>query len=179
MAGPTGLRLLSPSPLCSLGGLCSPAAFLPRGWEKPALGKGLLGPWPPAPPPALLWNLMYLKTHTQIFMAQPGSALRHSQAGAAKKKKKKNRSSGLFTALVLWSFSCFLCLSRTPGLPRPWGPRVQAFGSGSWQMSYLFVTERREVGDKSLGKSSSSLALVSVRRLVSIRRVGPGRAWGD
>ena len=46
----------------------------PRGWDKPALGKGLLGPWPPAPPPALLWNLMYLNTHAQIFTAQPGSA---------------------------------------------------------------------------------------------------------
>ena len=28
------------------------------GWDKPAPGKGLLGPWPRAPPPALLWNLM-------------------------------------------------------------------------------------------------------------------------
>ena len=36
----------------------------PRGWDKPALGKGMLGPWPPAPSPALLWNLMYLNTHT-------------------------------------------------------------------------------------------------------------------
>ena len=116
--------------------------------------------------------------HTHTNLHGPTRFCIQAQSGR-RSKKKKNRSSGLFTALVLWSFSCFLCLSRTPGLPRPWGPRVQAFGSGSWQMRYLFVTERREVGDKSLGKSSSSLALVSVRRLVSIRRVGPGRAWGD
>ena len=58
-AGPTGLRRLSPSLLSSLGGLSSPAAFRPGGgWHKSARGKGLLGPWPRAPPPALLWNLM-------------------------------------------------------------------------------------------------------------------------
>ena len=124
MAGPTGLRLLSPSPLSSLGGLCSPAAFLPRGWEKPALGKGLLGPWPPAPPPALLWNLMYLNTHTQIFMAQPGSALRHSQAGAAKKKKKID----LVAFSLPWCFGHFPVSSASPGLqgcPVPGGPEFR------------------------------------------------------
>ena len=108
----------------------------PRGWDKPARGKGVLGPWPPAPPPALLWNLMYLNTHTNLdgptrFRTQAQSG------GGSKKKKKKNRSSGLFTALVLWSFSCFLCLSRTPGLPRPGGPEIQAFGSGSWPMRFV------------------------------------------
>ena len=82
----------------------------PRGWDKPARGKGVLGPWPPAPPPALLWNLMYLNTHTNLdgptrFRTQAQSG------GGSKKKKKKNRSSGLFTALVLWSFSCFFFLS--------------------------------------------------------------------
>ena len=98
----------------------------PRGWDKPARGKGVLGPWPPAPPPALLWNLMYLNTHTNLD--GPTRFRTQAQSGGGSKKKKKNRSSGLFTALVLWSFSCFLCLSRTPGLPRPWGPR----DSGLW-----------------------------------------------
>jgi len=47
---------------------------------------------------------MYLNTDAQIFTAQPGSAPRHSQAGAEKKKnknQKKHLSSSLFTALVL------------------------------------------------------------------------------
>ena len=76
----------------------------PRGWDKAARGKGLLGPWPRAPPPALLWNLMYLNTHTHANLHGPTRF-------CTQLKKKKNRSSGLFTALVLWSFSCFFFLS--------------------------------------------------------------------
>ena len=129
VAGPTALRLVSPSPLSSLGGFCSPAAFLPAGVGKPAPGKGVLGPWPPAPTPALLWNLMYLNTHTQIFTAQPGSALRHSQAEAAKKKK-----IDLVASSLPWCFGRFPVSSASPGLqgcPVPGGPEIQAFGSGS------------------------------------------------
>ena len=129
VAGPTDLKHLSPCPLSRLGRLCFSAAFLPGGWDKPALGKGLLGHRPPAPPPALLWNLMYLNTQAQIFTAQTGSAPGHSQAGAAEKKKKKKID--LVASSLPWCFGRFPVSSsspRTPGLPRPWGPR----DSGLW-----------------------------------------------
>ena len=103
---------------------------------------------------------MYLNTHAEIFTAQPGAAPRHSQEGAAKKKKNKI---DLVASSLPWCFGRFPVSAASPGLqgcPVPGGPEIQAFGSGSWQMRYLFVTERREVGEKSSGKSSSSLALV-------------------
>ena len=132
----------------------------PRGWDKPARGKGVLGPWPPAPPPALLWNLMYLNTHTNLD--GPTRFRTQAQSGGGSKKKKKKKID-LVASSLPWCFGRFPVSAASPGLqgcPVPGGPEIQAFGSGSWQMRYLFVTERREVGEKSSGKSSSSLALV-------------------
>ena len=76
--------------------------------------------------------------HTRRNLHGPTRCCTQAQSGGrSKKKKKKNRSSGLFTALVLWSFSCFLCLSLDSRLPRPGGPEIQAFGSGSWPMRFV------------------------------------------
>ena len=122
---------------------------------------------------------MYLNTHTNLdgptrFRTQAQSG------GGSKKKKKKNRSSGLFTALVLWSFSCFCCLSRTPGLPRPWGPRDSGlwFGKLADEVFVCLLLREGRGEEEAQGKGVQSLA-GCVRRLVSIHSVGPGRAWGD
>ena len=143
MAGPTALRLVSPSPLSSLGGFCSPAAFLPAGVGKPARGKGVLGPWPPAPPPALLWNLMYLNTHTNLD--GPTRFRTQAQSGGGSKKKKKKKID-LVASSLPWCFGRFPVSAASPGLqgcPVPGGPEIQAFGSGSWQMRYLLLREGR------------------------------------
>ena len=92
----------------------------PRGWDKPARGKGVLGPWPPAPPPALLWNLMYLNAHTNLH--GPTRFCTQAQSGGGSKKKKKI---DLVASSLPWCFGRFPVSSaspRTPGLPRPWGP---------------------------------------------------------
>lgn len=153
--GPQTPRPLSPSPLSSLGGRCPPAAFLPRGWDEPAPGKGLSGPRPPAP--AQVSNLMYLNTHKNLHggfvtRAQPGSG--PSQSGGRSKKKKKK----IDLVASSLSFSCVLCLSSDSGLPGPWEPR----DSGLWfgkLADEVFVTQRREVGGRSSGRVQS-LALV-------------------
>ena len=100
----------------------------PRGWDKPAHGKGVLGPWPPAPPPALLWNLMCLNTHTHKF-SRPNPGLHPGTVRRAQQKKKKKID--LVAPSLPWCFGRFPVSSaspRTPGLPHPWRPR----DSGLW-----------------------------------------------
>ena len=120
-AGPTSRRLLSPSPLSSLGGLCSPAAFLPTGVGQASSRKGHFTPLAPGTTPSSpVEPNVFKHTHTQIFTAQPGSA-------PSKKKKKID----LVASSLPWCFGRFPVSSsspRTPGLPHPWGRR----DSGLW-----------------------------------------------
>ena len=122
---------------------------------------------------------MYLNTHAQIFTAQPGSAPRHSQAGAAKKKKKNH----LVASSLPWCFARFPVSSASLGLqgcPCPWGPRDSGlwFGKLADEVFVCLLLRKGRGEEEAQGKGVQSLA-GCVRRLVSIHRVGPGRAWGD
>lgn len=64
--GPQAARTLSPSPLSSLGGRCSPQPSCPGGGTSQLRGRACQAP---GLRPGLLWNLIYLNTHTQIFTA--------------------------------------------------------------------------------------------------------------
>ena len=127
----------------------------------------------------LLWYLIYLNTHThthththtssrRVCDSGPSQFCNHAQSGGPSKTKTKtktqNRSSGLSTAAVLWSFSCLLCLSSdSRAAPVPGGPEIQAFGSRSWQMRYLFVCLLLREGrweEEAQGRGVQSLALV-------------------
>ena len=164
---------LSPSPLSSLGGSCSPAVFLPQGWDEPTLRKGLWGPRPPAHPRSLVvLNIFkhthtHTHTHTHIFteglwlgpipILQPCTVRRAQQ----NKNKNKNTKSIFWplhcrSALVIFLFA--LPLLGLQGCPCPWRPR----DSGLWFAKLadevfvcLFVTDRMVVGGRSSRKSSS------------------------
>ena len=160
VAGPPGLRLVSPSPLSSLGGLCSPAAFLPTGVGEASSRKGRLRPLAPGTTPSSSVEPDVFKHTHKSSRPNP---VPHSGTVRRRQQKKKRKKIDLVAFSLPWCFGRFPVSAASPGLqgcPVPGGPEIQAFGSGSWQMRYLFVTERREVGEKSSGKSSSSLALV-------------------
>ena len=120
---------LSPSPLSSLGGNCSPAVFLPQGWDEPTLRKGLWGPRPPAHPRSLVVLNIFKHTHTHththlhggfVTRAHPNSATMHSQAGPAKQKQKQKHKIDLLASPLPQCFGHFPVCSaspRTPGLP--------------------------------------------------------------
>ena len=130
----------------------------PRGWDKPALGKGMLGPWPPAPPPALLWNLMYLNTHTNL----DGPTRFCTQQ---KQTNKQTNKIDLVASSLPWCFGRFPVSSsspQTPGLPHPWGRRDS--GLWFWKLAdEVFVCLLLREGrweEEAQGKGVQSLALV-------------------
>ena len=109
---------------------------------------------------------MYLNTDAQIFTAQPGSAPRHSQAGAEKKNKNKNQKNIYLAASSLpWCFSRFPVSSaspQTPGLPRPWGPRDSGlwFGKLADEVFVCLLLREGRWEEEAQGKGVQSLGLV-------------------
>ena len=99
---------------------------------------------------------MYLNTHThtQIFMAQPGSA-------PSLKKKKID----LVASSLPWCFGPFPVSSaspRTPGLPHPWGPRDSGlwFGNLADEVFVCLLLREGRWEEEAQGKGVQSLALV-------------------
>ena len=184
-AGPTGREdPFALSPLQSGRALLS-AAFLPRGRDEPARGKGLSGPWPP--PRSPVEPNVFKHTHKNLHggfvtRARPDSGHPWTQAQSGRRSKKKIDLVASSLPRRLGRFPVSSASPRTPGLPRSWGPRDSGLWFGKLADEVfvcLFVTERREVGGRSSGKGKfNHLFWLSVRRLVGIRRVGPGRAWG-
>lgn len=120
----------------------------------------------PGPHQGLLWNITCLNTHTHTnlhrgFVAPPDPVL---NPGIVRRAQHKNVDL-VASSLPQWldHFPVSYAVLRLQGAPVPGGPKIQAFGSDSWQMRYLFVCLLLREGNR----NSIAWLWLSVRRLVS------------